>query len=107
MKYRRMYKNNINAFDYCSYHKMGVYYNSYYYPDIHQPQTRRKLGSLDPVLDASDRERGFVRKNELFQMFAKKVKDVGFGENSFIIVYVWDTYGNKEIEKERLPVLDQ
>jgi hypothetical protein len=88
---------------------MGIYYNSYYYPDVNQKSKRIRLGSMDPVLDKTDKERGYVRKEELFRIFARHLNKTPFGENSYIVVYSWSTYGDRdtEIETERLRVLDK
>jgi hypothetical protein len=75
---------------------MGIYYKTVFYFNIDDLNKFIILAELDPIIDNSDKNRGYVLKNDLIQFVNKKYKDIFFTEcvitkNSYIIEYETST----------------
>lgn len=72
---------------------MGFFWTTKFYPDVQDLSRHVVLAALDPIIEESDKRRGYVRKEELLQYY-KTVLDVnGFtvGEHSYLIEYISST----------------
>lgn len=72
---------------------MGFYWTTKFYPDIHNMDECVVLASMDPIIEDSDKHRGYVLKEELLQHFGTLLQVNGFviGEHSYLVEYVFST----------------
>ena len=87
---------------------MGIYYTTYFYPDIHDKSNFTILANINPILDDSDKKRGYVAKEELFQYYGSVIKSSEITENSYIVEYMISTMtiGEPHLhETQRFPIL--
>lgn len=76
---------------------MGIYTTTYIYPNINDKNNFIILSKLDPIIEKSDLQRGYVLKEQLLHYFIKMLNTIEFGPDSRIIEY--QTYtGNAIME---------
>ena len=71
---------------------MGFFWTTKFYPDVRENKYV-VLAALDPIIEESDKRRGYVLKEELLQYY-KTVLDVNeftIGEHSYLIEYISST----------------
>lgn len=85
---------------------MGIYYKTYYYKNIEDKNIFYVLAHTDRILDSGDIERGYVKKEDLFQYYSSQIKPEDITEKSYIVEYVLTTYepSSELQETRRLPV---
>lgn len=87
---------------------MGLFFETRFYPNMMDTRHYIVLANAFGVLDASDKERGWVRAEELLQVFAKKVSPTDLTTNSWVVELVVTTLESETdaspMEVYRLPV---
>ncbi len=87
---------------------MGIYYTTYFYPDIHDKSKFRILAQINPIIDNSDKQRGYVAKDELLQYYGDLIQPNDITEKSFLVEYMISTMtvGEPHLhETQRFPVV--
>lgn len=72
---------------------MGFFWTTKFYPDVRDLSRYVVLAALDPIIEESDKRRGYVRKEEVLQYY-KTLLDVNeftIGEHSYLIEYISST----------------
>lgn len=72
---------------------MGFYWTTKFYPDVRDLNASVILSSMDPIIEHSDKRRGYVLKEELLQHFGAilEVNGLMVGEHSYLIEYMFST----------------
>lgn len=86
---------------------MGIYYTTYFYPDIQDKSKFTILAHMNPVLDDSDIKRGYVAKEELLRHYSHLIELIEITEHSYIIEYTISTMmpGQPHLhESRRFPI---
>lgn len=86
---------------------MGIYYTTYFYPDIQDKNKFTVLAHMNPILDESDQKRGYVAKDELLQYYGNLIQSEEITINSYIVEYIISTMSVGEPnlhESRRFPI---
>ena len=72
---------------------MGFFCTTKFYPDVRDLDVCVVLAALDPIIEESDKRRGYVLKEELLQYYGTLLDVNGFmvGEHSYLIEYIFST----------------
>ena len=89
---------------------MGIYWITYYYPNIGNLDHYAVLSQFDRIIDHDDMTRGYVLWKELLSFFPQYVDENSLTEESYLVEYMTDSYEvgnlNTQTETRRLPVKD-
>jgi hypothetical protein len=85
---------------------MGIYFQTRFYPNMSDTSRYTVLSAMNRILDFHDMDRGWVRAEDLLQVYKDKVSSTDLTTNSWVVEYMWSTHElNMELtEVRRLPV---
>ncbi|SPN79062.1 Hypothetical protein BRZCDTV_137 [Brazilian cedratvirus IHUMI] len=87
---------------------MGIYYTTRFFPNgKSNPEEAIDIAHTNQIIDAKDRKRGYVLKEELLRYYGTKVTPDMIGPNSCLVEYVWTTLDPDDMEESErmcLPV---
>jgi hypothetical protein len=85
---------------------MGIYFQTRFYPNMSDTSRYTVLAATNRILDFHDMDRGWVRAENLLQVYNDKVSPTDLTTNSWVVEYMWTTHElNMELkEVRRLPV---
>jgi hypothetical protein len=79
---------------------MSIFFETRFYPNIHDSKTFIVLSSIDRILQFSDMERGWIKAEDLLRIHHEKVNSTQLTTNSWVVETLLSTQG----ETMRLPV---
>ena len=86
---------------------MGLFFQTRFYPNMSDPRRFVVLANTLGVLDFTDKERGWVRAEELICVFPRKVSSIDLTTNSWIVEIMETSHESGDAspsEVYRLPI---
>ena len=85
--------------------KMGIYFRTVFYKDVRQRDRGFIiLADIDPIIEETDRERGYVLKDDLMKFYGLRIKFEDIGEYSRIEEQLGSSYGPSYETQISLPI---